>query len=342
MRPRVRTLDALEPAVFPTQLSYADNGKLVYAILNRNSDAVVWDAVNGKFIRRLDLPHRNPNAFSAVALYKNWFARNNYDHSGHWIGLWDLEQAKIVKLPVPDRETEPLRFSADGRFLLVTLENRIYVWQVSTGQLALVTKNTFDVDNLALSSDGKTLATVKSGKVTLWDVSAATTAVMAAKFTPTAPLPTKTPFIFDYGYPTSTPQPTLSITLQPAGEISANAISVSNAFQVHQQAQLGIGRASQIAWEGSHIYVTGAPRSHPLRNGIAHGDRPCRDRPDAATSSRVLPDGRILAASNTDGKVQLWEMSGPGLESKKMLLEDSGSSPTAISPGWEMADLLHE
>ncbi len=76
---KVRTLDPLEPAVFPTQLSYADNGKLVYAILNRNSDAVVWDAVNGKFIRRLDLPHRNPNAFSAVALYKNWFARNNYD-----------------------------------------------------------------------------------------------------------------------------------------------------------------------------------------------------------------------------------------------------------------------
>ncbi len=50
------------------------------------------------------------------------------------------------------------------------------------------------------------------------------------------------------------------------------------------------------------------------------------------TSSRVLPDGRILAASNTDGKVQLWEMSGPGLESKKMLLEASRSSPTAISP----------
>lgn len=328
-----RSLDPLDPAAFPTRLSYSADGKHVFAILNRNRDAAVWDAVSGKLVRRLNLPHVDANAFSSVSLYQNWFARNNYDDQEYWIELWDLEQGKMVKLPMPKRETEPLRFSTDGRFLMAIVDDRIYLWRVSTGQLVLVTEDEFDIGDLALSPDGKTLVTASYGKITLWDVGAATSAAMSDHFTPPAPPPTETPYFTENVYPTRTPQPTMEITPIPGVEVQTGAISVSNASQIQQQARFGMGQLAQMTWEGNQINVTGAQGI--IRYAASSLQEAARVEIDEVwvTSSRALPDGRVLLAGNTkEGKVQLWAASGTKLESKKMLLEISGSSPTAISP----------
>lgn len=330
---KVRTLDPLEPAAFPTRLSYSADGKHVYAILNRNRDAAVWDAVSGKLVRRLNLPHVDANAFSSVSLYQNWFARNNYDDQEYWIELWDLEQGQMVKLPMPKRETEPLRFSTDGRFLMAIVDDRIYLWRVSTGQLVLVTEDEFEIGDLALSPDGKTLVTAKYGKITLWNVGAATSAAMSDHFTPPAPPPTETPYFTENVYPTWTPQPTMEITPIPGKEVKIGAISGSNASQLRQQAHFGMGKLAQMTWEGNQIDVIGA--QGVIRYAAGSLQETARVEIDKiwVTSSRALPDGRVLLAGNTkEGKVQLWEASGTKLQSKKMLLETSGSSPTAISP----------
>ena len=323
------TLEQTQPASLPTSVSFSADGRFIYAALNRNRDAAVWDAATGKLLRRLDLPRVDPNAFTAIALRGPLFARNNYVENNTWIELWDLDKGQMTKLPTPQRETEPLRFSADGRFFMALVDHsRVYIWRVDTGQLVFISDDSFDVGDLALGPDGKMLATADYGKVSLWDLAPYTGAASAANFVPPAPPPSATPYVSDDTYPTATPQPTQALIPLPLPTLQPGAITAGNAAQLRQQARFGNGDLAQVTWAENGILLTSSQGVYLYDAQTLAETRRFEPERIACTQSRLLPDGRLLVAGATvDNKVQVWDAA-----SNKMLVELPGTGEPALSP----------
>ncbi|MCG2786603.1 MAG: WD40 repeat domain-containing protein, partial [Anaerolineae bacterium] len=309
------------------------NGKLVYAVLNRNQDVAVWDAQTGDLVRQLNLPRVDPNSFSATDLQGAWFARNNYSETEYWIELWNIETGQMTKISTFNREAEPLRFSSDGSFFAAILDqHQLFVWRTDTGQLAYISEPDFDVGDFAFDPQGGLLATAAYGKITLWDLQPFTARALQPGFNSLPMPPTLTPWDSgsDNTYPTPTPQPTQVVTLLPVLSVQPGAISPENAANLQLHGRLGQGRVSQIQWspDGDLAWVTSSHGMYELDRQTLQAVPLFGDDVFWATSSQVLPDGRKLVAGFTDdGKIQAWEAT-----SGKMLAELKGGGQTALSP----------
>ena len=214
---KVLALEQTDPVMFPTKITFSADGRLVYAALNRNRDLAVWNTQTGKLIRQLNLPPVDPNAFTAIEMYGQWFARNNYDEEDYWIEIWNAETGQMIKIPTHVREAEPFRFSANGRFLATILNhNQLFVWDVISAQLVFISEKIFDIDDFAISPQGDLLANTINGQVTLWNLEPYTELVSQPDFVPMTMPPTSTPWSSDSSNgdtptsrPTPTPRPTL-------------------------------------------------------------------------------------------------------------------------------------
>jgi len=80
---KVTSLIQPKSPAYATRVSFSTDGKYLYAALNRNQDAQIWDLQTGQL----------RNAFSATDLNGPLFARNNYADENYWI-----ERMKITGL----------------------------------------------------------------------------------------------------------------------------------------------------------------------------------------------------------------------------------------------------
>ena len=189
------TFEQTDPVMFPTKISFSSDGQYIYAALNRNHDLAVWNAQTGKFIHQLNLPHVDPNPYTATEMHGPWFARENSDEGDYWIEIWNAETGKMVMIPTEESYVDPLRFSADGRFIAAYLGvNQLYIWDTVSAELILVSNNSFDLvialevalywGDFAINSKGNLLATTNYKQLTLWNLEPYTNLVSQPDFLP--------------------------------------------------------------------------------------------------------------------------------------------------------------
>lgn len=322
--PVMRLTQPAAPA-YATRVSFSADGRRLYAVINRNRGAQIWDAGNGTLLKELDLPPVDPNAFSATALNGSLFARNNYADSVYWIELWDLESGKMFKLPSRARETEPLRFSPDGSLLIALTNGRLFFWRTDTGALVDWMHLDIGMPGLAISPDNATLAIGNDGQAQLWDIAALRAAASQADFTPVAMPPTATPWS---NYPASTPEPTAPFILPALPTLPAGAISAGNALHLIETGHFGRGRLVELSWgEAPFTLLTASPQGV-----FAFGGTPLAEMAHWPVEMEVMslaqtPDGDILAAGVNGRNVQVWNLS-----TRTRLAELPGSGPLRLHP----------
>ena len=327
---KILTLEQTQPVAFPTSVSYSPDGKHIYAVLDRNRNAAIWDATTGKLIKQSNLPKVDPNAFTAIALNGSLFARNNYDENTQWIEIWDIEKEQMTKLPTFVREVEPLRFSPDGKFFIALIDHRqLYIWRTDNGQLVFISDQIYDVGDIAINAKGNILATANYGKVSLWDIGQYTEAALSENFIPPPLPPTETPWSSSNNdYPTSTPQPTQAVTPLAQPLLADDAITIQNASQIHQKAQFGNGTTSRISWIGDSIFISGSQGVYKYNAKSLKETQRFEIEGLWVTNDQLLPDGRLLIAGTTyDGRVQVWDV-----KSNEKLVDVLGVGEPAISP----------
>ncbi|MGC1375137.1 MAG: hypothetical protein WA821_02885 [Anaerolineales bacterium] len=317
--------------LYATQVSFSADGKHLYAIINRDRAAQVWDIASGTLLKKVDLPHVDPNAYSASALNGPFFARNNTQtDQGSWIELWNLETGNLLKLAMPSADNEPLRFSPDGSLLLALNGKQVYFWKTSTGQLVYrwTVENLWQ-SGLALSPDNLRLATNGGGKAQLWDVSQVSRLAQRSDIPDLGPHPSATPLIF--AWPSATPQPT--VTARPAGSGAgvASVISSSNAVQLKERSRFGQGTVAQAAWSpaGDSILVAGSLGTfkYSLQPDGSLSETSRLEKAGWSYGAVSLPDGRVLSTGERDGHVYVWEMA-----TGATLADLEGHGATALSP----------
>jgi WD40 repeat protein len=325
------TLDQVDPPTLTAHISYSTDGQRIYAILDRNRRAAVWDAGSGELIKEVPLPKVDPNAFSATGLHGPLLARNNYDDTGYWIELWNLDTGTMTRLDTTARLFEPLFFSPDGSLFVSVSAGQLFFWRTDTHQSYIVDNTDLAGDGFSLDSDNRTLAVAWEGKVTLWDVHevsdllAHSTATNAPPTTGGGKLstwPTATPTVL----PTGASQPSSQSTSQPG------AISAGNATQVHQLSQFGDGTIERLAWSVDGTAVQTAGSTGLYRYAVADANK------DLTLSQTLLPntwvysfattsDGRTLAAGISGDHVLVWD-SATGA----VLTDLEGSGQPALAP----------
>jgi WD40 repeat protein len=315
---------------FATQVSYSTDGTRLYAIINRNRIAQIWDIRSENLIRQIELPDVNSNAFSAIALQGSLFARNNADDKGNgWIELWYLEKDSSINIPAGSASNEPLVFSTDGS-LLISLgdDNSMYLWDTSTGHLIYQTQFDFSTGGISISPDNKYLAVGHSGKASIFDFDPIVQLAKQPSFQVAIPHATSTPNIL--AWPTSTPTPIIAQLSATASD--SRVIDSGNATKVREEARFGKGTIEEVVWssDSDSILVTGSmgvseyvidSSTENLRN-LFHSEH---DGWSYHTIS--LPDGRILSASTEFGRVYAWDA-----KTGKTLVDLEGDGEPIISP----------
>ena len=336
---RLNTLQEIEPTAYATRLSYSADGQRIYAVLNRNREAAIWNADSGALIASIDLPHVDLNAFTTTDLNGALFVRNNYDEQTYWIEIWNLDTGELVRVDSPGRETEPLRFSPDGSLLLSVNADRMYVWTSESGGLVYRSTAELEVGSLAISPDNTRLAIGAYGMAEIWDTSGIADRVQEVFIPTVMPLPTATPYLSSR--PTSTPLPPVPITPLPLPDLPGGAISSANAAQVGEVGRFGAGGIKQVSWaDNSQLLVAGSLGVDQYRlnaAGVLFGE-PAHYATDLwITSSVSLADGRSLAAGTDGQRVQVWD-----LVSGETLVDLEGGGEPALSPDGRLLVYLGE
>lgn len=322
---KVLTLTQNTPPAYATRLSFSKDGQRIYAVLNRNARAAIWDAASGALLREVALPKVAPNAFTATDLNGPLLARNNYADERYWVELWNLDDATVLRLDTPARETEPLRFSPDGQWLMALVNHELYFWQTQTGQRVYVLTDTARTNGLALSPDNTLLALGDAGLVTLWDTRTLAQFV-GQPAVATQPAPTATP------KPTTTPTPFPTPALTALPTVQPGAIAPSNVQQVVEVGRFGQGTIEQVVWSPDGATIT-TLSSHGIYQYAAAAltQTAYYTSPAWAYSLVTLPDGRALAAGVLTDKVLVWE-----LATGKTLAEITGGSQPTLSPDGQL------
>jgi WD40 repeat protein len=337
---RLLTLQQVDPPAKATRLAYSTDGQRIYAALNRNQNAAIWDAGSGELITHLVLPEVDINTYSTTDLHGAMFVRNNYVQPINWIEIWNLEAGEFIRLDTPGREIEPLRFSPDGSLLFSTYyDGGLYVWLSQNGALIEWSDIDLTPDDLAISPDNTRLAIGLDGVVQIWDTSGLAERVQGS-FIPTALAPaTETPWPLDRWTPTPiTPVP---ITPQPLPDLPEGAISPANAAQVIEVGRFGAGRIEQVSWAGNSQFVLAGSLGvvqYTLQASEGVSGEPVVYARDLwVYSAATLADGRSLAAGTDGERVQVWN-----LATGETLVDLQGGGEPALSPDGRLLVCLGE
>jgi WD40 repeat protein len=329
---KVTSLVQPKAPAYATRVSFSADGSYLYAVINRNRDAQVWDVQTRQLLKQLKLPDLDPNAFSATDLNGPLFARNNYDDTGYWIELWNLDTGEMLKLQTPARDTEPLRFSPDGSLLIAISynygRNILYFWKTATGQLLDWMKLDSYTGGLAISPDNDTLAIGQEGIAHLWNISALRDAVAQESFTPAVPPPTATPWL---DLPTKTPLATQIVTFPTESTLPEGAILPENAAQTHELGRFGNGILNEIIWSTDANIPTITLLAAGSQGVFTYSSDPFTQTAHLPTipwieSVARLTNGEILAAGVISQSVQIWNVSTDSL-----LVELPGLSPVHLN-----------
>jgi WD40 repeat protein len=323
------TLEQTAPPAYPTRVSYSADGERIYAVLNNNRRAAVWDANTGYLLREVPLPDVDPNAFSATDLRGALLARNNYDDQGFWIELWNLDTQKMMRLDIPGRELEPLRFSPDGSLLLGLYRDCLYFWKTDTGQTTFVANTDIAGRAYTFSPNNQTLAVGLDGKLELWDIQPVKERLSQTEDLPIIPLVTPSPRVSSWPTPTFVPTPTIP---QPKSTALPGTISPANATQVKERARFSNGTVERAVWapDGASILTVGSMgiyryAAQPVDSALAELSRL---EPDAWVYDVVTtPEGRTLTAGVHEDRVLVWDVS-----TGQVITEVKGGGQPALSP----------
>ncbi len=321
-----RFLSQILPAGEVSQVSYSADGKRIYAVLNSNQRAAIWDTTTGQLLREVPLTQR-PSYTSDVDLNGPLLVRNNSDDQDNkWIEIWNLDSGQMARTDIPGWSVGPLRFSPDGRLLVGYALSQLYFWNAQTGDLLYQTGNATHLEcahDLAISPDDQTLAVTCDAKATLWDLSSVVAKLPPASVFP-APAPSRPPQ--PTPSPTSTPLPPTSPNSATSGPITAE-----NAGQVVEVGRFSLGTIDQVGWsaDGSSIFTAGSMGVYRYQPAVSTGslNETARFAPDAWIYRVITtPTGQVLAAGTSEGKVRVWDVA-----SGKVLVDLSGSGQPALS-----------
>ena len=325
---------------YATQVSYSADGTRLYAIINRNRIAQIWDIPTQKLIRQVDLPDVDPNAFSAIALQGSLFARNNIDAQGNGrIEVWDLEKNKSISILADSSSNEPLVFSSDGD-LLTTLGNddSLYLWDTSTGRLVYTTKFDFYPGGISISPDNKYLAIGHSGKASIFNFEPLLQLAKQPNLQVATPQATPTPFIL--AWPTATPAPT-RIPSSDSKTDNTQSIESGNASQVQEKTRFSKGRIVEVIWSlnGASILVSGSMGNSEYAINTLDGsftNSSDNDHNSWTYYSVSLPDGQILSTGTNLGRVYVWDDTND-----KTLVDLEGGGEPVLSPDGKLLVFLN-
>jgi|GEM_PF-1208205 len=316
---------------YATQVSFSADGSRLYAIINRNRIAQIWDIPTEKLIRQVELPDVDANAFSAIALQGSVFARNNIDGQGNAkIEVWDLEKDLSVSILAGSSSNEPLVFSPNGD-LLVTFGNddNLYIWDTSTGRLVYTTKFDFYPGGASISPDNKYLAIGHSGKASIFNFEPLLQLAKQPNLQVATPQATPTPFIL--AWPTATPAPTM-IPSSDSTTDNTKSIEIGNASQVQEKTRFSKGTIEEVIWslDGASILVSGSMGNSEYTINTLNGNftNSSDNEHNGWTYHSVsLPDGQILSTGTNFGRVYVWDDT-----TGRTLVDLEGGGEPVLSP----------
>jgi WD40 repeat protein len=322
---------------FATQVSFSQDGKRLYAILNRNRIAQIWDVASGQLIKEVALSDVDPNAFSAIALRGPLFARNNSDaQKNGWIELWNLEDGKYITFPVPSSQNEPMVFSPDGSLLVSENEGQLFFWDTQTGGLIYQTGLKFNPGGFSISKDNQSIAIGNEGKATILDIRPLLQ--LPRQSSPASIIPQSTPTPFILSWPTSTPIPTSKPSI---ADIQTKAITRGNALSVVEKRRFSRGTIDHVLWSpaGNSIFLSGSLGVSEYNvdanvkrfTSIFH-----QETEHWMYKTVVLPNGKILATGTDAGRVYVMDV-----DSGRVLVDQEGIGEPALSPDGSMVVYLN-
>ncbi len=145
-----------------------------------NQDALVlWNIKTGQIKKKLERPNSSQSAWRDFAFSpdgKRLATVYGDKRTSSKLLIWDVKVGKVVDtLSELDATTNHLAFSPDGKTLAGASQNRIQLWNASTGKLKRTLTHP-DVTLFAFAPDGKRLASVSAnhkgfgGVIKLWNV----------------------------------------------------------------------------------------------------------------------------------------------------------------------------
>ena len=155
------------------------DGKQLASVISDSSKprVTVWDITSGRELRSIDLPDEDFNGATISLSADGRLLVSGI--VGKQLKLWDLTAKQSErKLGSVEKEFAPLKFSRDGRQLLMVEGYKVKRWDAATGQelpiLQVPNSGGFDMAGVAFASfseDGKRVATGGFDTPTIvWDI----------------------------------------------------------------------------------------------------------------------------------------------------------------------------
>jgi WD40 repeat protein len=150
----LRTLEPPSSRGGSAALAWSADGRTLLALHPNDGGCLLWNAADGKLLRKVAIPCQGPAAFSPDA---KWLAGATAD--SHF-ALWDVETGKEVrKLDEYKLAALPaLAWSPDGKRLALTAADGVRVWQATTGERIVHAKDLPQCHSICWSPDGRTFA----------------------------------------------------------------------------------------------------------------------------------------------------------------------------------------
>ena len=252
--------------------------------------------------------------------------------------LWDVATGRPIGSSLdggPHSSTIfSVAFSPDGKTLATgALDGTLRLWDVATGRPigSPLDGNDGAVDSVTFSPDGKTLASGDDGAVQLWDV--ATRSPIGSPLTSGTGGGSSVAFspdgaILATGDDDGTVRLWDVATGSPIGSpLTSNGGVNSVAFSPDGKTlATGDNDGTVRLWD----VATVGPAGGPLASG--NGGDALREFGPGSTSVAFSPDGKTLAAADSDGTIQLWDAATGRPAGSPLTSSHGGVDSVAFSP----------